>query len=261
MELVAHSSHYMTLLFFSLIRPLGIFVMMPVLTSKNLTGSLIRNALMLAFMLPVLHGIEGAPFFSGSLQVDGNFLLALTSELFIGLIIGFVAAIPFWAIGSTGFLIDTMRGSSMGSIFNPALGESSSLLSVLFTQLLTVLFFVTGGMNHLLTALYTSYVLIAPGEHFNFNQAALRFIEQQWDLLSSLLLCFSVPAAAVMLLTDIGMGLLNRSAQQLNVFFLAMSIKSILALLMIMITLEVALHKYHLMAFSALTAVGQVWGR
>lgn len=235
--------------------------MMPVLTSKNLSGSLIRNALMLAFMLPVIHGIEAAPFFSSPLQVNGNFLLALASELFIGLVIGFVAAIPFWAIGSAGFLIDTMRGSSMGSIFNPTLGESSSLLSVLFTQLLTVLFFVAGGMNHLLTALYTSYVLIAPGEHFRLNHAALRFIVQQWDLLSSLFLCFSAPAAAVMLLIDIGMGLLNRSAQQLNVFFLAMPIKSILALLIIMITLEVALHKCHLMAFSALTAVAQLWNQ
>ncbi|ECJ9816616.1 EscT/YscT/HrcT family type III secretion system export apparatus protein [Salmonella enterica] len=260
MQHLAMSNHYATLLFFSLMRPLGIFVLMPLLTSKNLSGSLIRNAVILAFMLPVLHGIEGASFFSGPQHIDGHFLLALVSELVIGLIIGFVAAIPFWAIGSAGFLIDTMRGSSMGSIFNPTLGESTSLLSVLFSQLLTVLFFVSGGMNHLLTALYTSYVLIAPGEYLSLNQAALRFIEQQWDLLSELLLCFSIPAAAVMLLTDVGMGLLNRSAQQLNVFFLAMSIKSILALLMLMITLGVALHKYHLLAFSALTAVARLWG-
>ncbi|AXD08602.1 hypothetical protein CHE29_06285 [Salmonella enterica] len=41
--------------------------------------------------------------------------------------------IPFWAIDSAGFLIDTMRGSSMGSIYNPTLSESSTLLGVFFS--------------------------------------------------------------------------------------------------------------------------------
>lgn len=260
MELLKFGSSNMMLLFICILRPLGIFVLMPVLTSKNLSGSLIRNALMLAFMLPVIPAIGHSPFFSTPHVVDGNFLLVLLSELMIGLIIGFVGAIPFWAIGSAGFLIDTMRGSSMGNIFNPTLGESTSLLSLFFTQLLTLFFFATGGMNHLLTALYTSYVLIAPGEHINLSHSALLFVKQQWDLLSALLLCFSIPAATVMLLTDIGMGLLNRSAQQLNVFFLAMSIKSILALIMIMITLGVALHRYHLDIFSSLASLARLWG-
>lgn len=259
MDQLALSSHYGLLIFFSLMRPLGIFVLMPVLTSKNLSGSLIRNAIMLAIMLPALPGMDKLPFFAAPHHIDGNFLLALSTELMIGLVIGFVAAIPFWAIGSAGFLIDTMRGSSMGSIFNPTLGESTSLLSVLFTQLLTLLFFATGGMNHLVTALYESYALVTPGSHLYIGPPMLIFIKQQWDLLSQLLLSFSIPAAAVMLLTDIGMGLLNRSAQQLNVFFLAMSIKSVLALLMLVLTLGAAFDKYRQVALASLNAVTQLW--
>ncbi|AXD08603.1 hypothetical protein CHE29_06290 [Salmonella enterica] len=74
-------------------------------------------------------------------------------------------------------------------------------------------------MNALITTLYESYVLFPPGKYIAFNQQLLIFIKQQWDLLFNLFLRFSLPAAAIMLLTDVGMGLLNRTAQQLNVFF------------------------------------------
>ena len=48
----------------------------------------------------------------------------------------------------------------------------------------------------------------------------------------------------VMVLADLSLGLINRSAQQLNVFFLAMPIKSALALLLLLISLPYALHHY-----------------
>ncbi|MBF0035726.1 type III secretion system export apparatus subunit SctT [Citrobacter freundii] len=259
MDLIAYYHQYAPVLFISLLRPLGIFVVMPVLTSRNLSGALIRNALMLAIMLPLFPAIAALPYFAAPLKVDSNFLLTLGSELLIGGIIGFVAAIPFWAIGSAGFLLDTLRGSSMGSIFNPMLGESSSLLSNLLTQMLTALFFMSGGMNQLLTALYASYAVVPPGSHFFPGMSMLSFLRQQWELLSALMLAFSLPGMAVMLLTDAGMGLLNRSAQQLNVFFLAMSLKSILALLILMLTLGVVFEKYRQVAHSALIALMQQW--
>ncbi|MCW2482867.1 flagellar biosynthetic protein FliR, partial [Candidatus Symbiopectobacterium sp. NZEC135] len=47
-----------------------------------------------------------------------------------------------------------------------------------------------------------------------------------------------------MVLADMALGLLNRSAQQLNVFFLAMPIKSLLVLLLLIVSLPYALHHY-----------------
>ncbi len=41
---------------------------------------------------------------------------------------GFVAALPFWAMNMAGFLIDTLRGATMSTLFNPGMGVESSLL-------------------------------------------------------------------------------------------------------------------------------------
>ncbi|MFS9381036.1 type III secretion system export apparatus subunit SctT [Citrobacter sp. ANG330] len=249
------------LLMIACLRPLGVFFIMPLLTSKNIGGSMIRNTIAILIIIPVFPAIREYGLFSQAHVFNFDFLLSLITEVVIGVLIGFVAAIPFWAIDAAGFLIDTMRGSSMGSIYNPTLAESSTLLGVFFSQLLTVLFFAGGGMNVLITTLYQSFVLFPPGKHIVINRHLLDFIIQQWNLLFTLFLRFSLPAAAVMLLTDVGMGLLNRSAQQLNVFFLAMSVKSILALIILMLTLFVLLGHFHGVLLHNLPTINQLWGR
>lgn len=247
------------LLFIAVLRPLGIFIIMPLLTSKNLAGTMIRNSIIILITIPALPGLKENVFLSQPHVIDFYFFLALSREVFIGVLIGFVAAIPFWAIDSAGFLLDTMRGSSMGNIYNPTLAESSTLLGVFFSQLFTVIFFVCGGMNQLITTLYQSYVLFPPGESISFNRHLLDFVVQQWNMLFVLFLHFSIPAAAVMLLTDVGMGLLNRSAQQLNVFFLAMSVKSILALIVLMITIAFSLDYVRETLLRNLYSISTLW--
>lgn len=51
-------------------------------------------------------------------ETDGIWLIViLGKEVLIGLLIGFVAAIPFWAIEAAGFLVDNQRGAAMASMF------------------------------------------------------------------------------------------------------------------------------------------------
>ena len=53
----------------------------------------------------------------------------------------------------------------------------------------------------------------------------------------TLVLLLSAPLLAVMFLIDMGMGLINRFAQRLNVSFLSNSIKSIVAVLLLLLLL------------------------
>jgi type III secretion protein T len=224
-------------------RPLGMFVIMPILSSKNLGGSMIRNGMILMLLLPVMP-----IFYSEQQQIPSNIswytVMLYGKEFIIGVLIGFIAAIPFWALDSASYVIDTMRGSSMATVLNPSLGESSTIFGVFFTQLLAAIFFAFGGLHQLTTAFYHSYQLFPPGSELHFDKVLLLFIKQQWELLFSLLFSFALPAIGVMLLVDIGLGLINRSVQQLNVFFLAMPIKSALVLLLLMISLPYSIRHY-----------------
>ncbi|WP_174634819.1 EscT/YscT/HrcT family type III secretion system export apparatus protein [Yersinia thracica] len=234
--------HWLGALGLAMMRPYGMLLILPLFTARSLGSSLLRNSVVFAIALPITP-----LFFSTTLLHQGHltgWFWLLCIELMIGVMIGFVAALPFWAIDMAGFLIDTLRGATMSTLFNPSMGMESSIFGVLFTQILTVLFLISGGFNLVLLALYGSYEILPAGSGIQPTSTMLEFLQSEWRLMYELCLSFALPAMLVMVLADLSLGLINRSSQQLNVFFLAMPIKSALALLLLLISLPYALHHY-----------------
>lgn len=231
-------TQWLPLLGLCMLRPLGVMLMLPLFTPSALGGSLIRNALALMMALPLVALADTWPALDAARQqaTVSTYVLLVAGELCIGVLLGFCAAIPFWAMDMAGFLIDTLRGASMASVLNPMLGQQSSLLGILFTQVFGVLFLMGGGFNLLLESIYHSYVSLPPGEVFQLGPGFVAFISRQWQLAYELCLRFAMPAIVAILLVDLALGLINRSAQQLNVFFLSMPIKSAFAMLMLVIS-------------------------
>ncbi len=224
-----------------MMRPFGALLMVPLFKPTTLGGSLARNALVLMIALPLLPMYDSWPALTHlSTSHATRVVWIVAGELCVGVMIGFCAAVPFWALDMAGFLIDTMRGASMASVLNPLLGQSSSLFGIVFSQVFSVLFLVLGGFNTLIEAIYRSYVTLPPGEVFNLSSKALAFLTHEWQLMYELCLRFSMPAMVAILLVDMALGLINRSAQQLNVFFLSMPIKSAFALLMVIMSASFA---------------------
>src|SRR5690606_2707958 len=86
-------------------------------------------------------------------------VLLVGKEVFVGLVMGFLIAIPFWVFEAVGFVVDNQRGASLGSTINPATGNDSSPMGILFNQAFMVFFLVGGGFNLMLTVLYDSFRL------------------------------------------------------------------------------------------------------
>lgn len=224
-------------------RPFGVMLLLPVFNVASLGSPLVRNALVLMIAVPVIPVYKDWPTLQLTVGLWNFGWLALT-ELAIGLMLGFAAAIPFWAVDMAGFVIDTMRGASMSNVLNPLLGAQSSIFGILFSQLLSALFLMLGGFNQLITSIYYSYLTLPPGGGWVFNRSFLAFISHEWRLMYELCLGFAMPSMVAMLLVDMALGLVNRSAQQLNVFFLSMPIKSVMSLLLLIISLNFAFGNY-----------------
>jgi len=226
-------SHDTGTLALALARPLGMTLLFPLLQPSVLGGALIRNGVLLAFMLPALPLVAAVmPAYP-----DWTWVPLIPGELLAGILLGFCAAVPFWAVDMAGFLIDTLRGATLGVIFNPSLTSQTSLLGLLFSQVLCVLFFAGEGMHFLLTALYRSLRDLPPGSVWLAGHHIPDFLRTEWDLLWQLCMAFSLPVVLSMVLIDLAMGLINRSAQQLHVFSLAMPVKSAVALFLLILIL------------------------
>ena len=163
---------------------------------------------------------------------DGGWLLLaalIAKETALGLAIGWVSGIVFWAVQSAGFVMDNQRGASMASEMDPLSGEETSPLGSLLFQGVAVVFFLGGGFLAFLKLLWASYAAW-PLSSFGPVPAAVPLLFPalaDWLMLQTLLLAGPVLAAS--LLTDVALGLVNRFASQLNVYILSMPIKSGLA--------------------------------
>ncbi len=208
----------------------------PFLNKQMLSGVIIRNGILLSFLVILLPWL-------GKVDIVhmGFFTLMgiLGKELVIGAMIGFILAIPFWAIEGVGFFIDNQRGSTMASSLNPLTGSQTSTMGILLGQAAIVMFISSGGFIVLLTFLYTSYQVWPIDSFFpqlDINHA-IYFI-QQLDHLMMLIIVLSAPAIIAMFLSEFCFALVNRFAQQLNVFILSMPVKSAVALLIMVIYVE-----------------------
>ncbi|MVW70471.1 type III secretion system export apparatus subunit SctT [Bordetella sp. 15P40C-2] len=214
-------------------RILAMCVMLPLFTRQVMPG-------MLRYGICAALGLILAPALSpeyAALDLQAlDFLLIIAKEIFIGLVLGWMAAIPFWIFEAVGFVIDNQRGASMGAILNPATGSDSSPLGILFNQAYIVFFLVSGGFGLTLTMLYDSFLL---WDLWHWTPAlraeSVPLMLDQFSKLMRMTLLWASPAVIAMFLAELGLALASRFAPQLQVFFLAMPIKSALALLVLVL--------------------------
>lgn len=163
-------------------------------------------------------------------------LLILLKEAFIGFAMGYLAAMPFWLFEAVGILVDHQRGAGLAATLDPLSGNDASPLGLLFHQAFIVFFLLGGGFSLLLGTLYDSFTLwgVLQWTPELRPESVPRMLEQL-DRLVRLALLLAAPALVAMWLAEFGLALVGRFAPQLPVFFMAMPVKSALALLVLVL--------------------------
>lgn len=213
----------------------GAFAICPALTDTMIPG-VARRAFVLAmsiFIIPVI--VAEMPPGEPNLFM---FAFAAAKEAMIGFLIGFFAAIPFWIAENVGNFIDNQRGATMGEVYSPLNGSQVSTIGLFFSQIASTIFFVGGAIFVLLSALYTSYELWPVFKGWiSFSTETPTDLLGSMDEMMRTTVIIAAPVIMVMFLATIGLGFVNRTAPQLNVFFLSMPVKSALGIAFLIIYL------------------------
>jgi type III secretion protein T len=213
----------------------GAFAVCPALTDTMIPGVARRAATLgfAALAIPYIHA--GMPPGEPSVLMFG---VAALKEALIGFLIGFFAAIPFWVAENVGNFIDNQRGATMGEVYSPLSGAQVSTTGIFFTQVVSTIFFTSGAVFLLLGALYKSYAIWPVfGAFVSFAPDAPVQVLGALDGMLKATVVISAPVIIVMFLATVGLGFVNRTAPQLNVFFLSMPIKSALGVAMLIVYL------------------------
>jgi type III secretion protein T len=211
----------------------------PFMGGGIVTGQ-IRFSIVLAcyFLLHPMLLAQLPPSWSGPEDISVLALGALIiKEVFLGLLIGLLSGLMFWSIQCAGFFIDNQRGAGQAAESDPLTGEQTSPTGAFLFQSAVYVFFATGAFLACLGIVFASYetwpaVQLLPAEIFKKPDLGLFFAGKVAKLALDMVL-LSAPVVAACLLTDISLGLINRFAPQLNVYILAMPIKSGIASLLL----------------------------
>ena len=211
--------------------------MLPLLNPQNIPP-LVRNSFFLSLGIVIFPIATGAAAVTPDVSVVWP--LVIVKEIFIGGVLGFIFGIVFWAMGAAGNFIDAKVGTTFANVLDPIQGESTSLLGQFLSQFAAWLFMASGAFLVFLDLLLGSYAIWPITEYFpKMTLAGRDLLIDQFNLFMTLALVISAPVLVVLVLADLGLGLINRFAQQLQVFIFAMPIKGWLAVWVLVLLLGV----------------------
>ncbi|MGL5729271.1 MAG: type III secretion system export apparatus subunit SctT, partial [Plesiomonas sp.] len=161
-----------------------------------------------------------------------NYLALIAREVAVGLLLGCLLAWPFWVFHALGCIIDNQRGATLSSSIDPANGVDTSELANFFNLFASVVYLQSGGLELMLEVLTTSYQLCEP------LGGCTPPLDPVLNLLNQIISKASVlasPVVAALLLSEMVLGLLSRFAPQMNAFAVSLTVKSGIAIVILLL--------------------------
>jgi len=213
-------------------RVLSVFAVVPFFTTSLISG-LTRNGIVVVlalFISPVVGelGPMSAPMW----------ILIAAKEALIGVLLGLGFGIFIWAIQSVGDLIDFQTGSANAPFFDPVGGHQGGPTGQFLGWVVITLFMSVGGLLAMVGVIVDSFRIWPVASFFpNVGAVLEQFAVRQGDTLFLWTVKLAAPVILVLLLVELGIGLIGRVAPQRNVFVFSQPLKSLLANLMLLLFL------------------------
>lgn len=185
-------------------------------------------------------------------------VLTLGNEILAGLVLGMFVSIAFTAFQMAGAMLDLQVGLGASHVINPATGVPSTLLAQYKYMLATVVFFAMSGHHVLFKAFTQSYQVLPSFGTAQFGSMQGTIV----DLVTNaclLALQIAAPVAAVGIIVDAAMGIVNRAVPQMQVFLVGMPAKIAMGLAALSIALPVAAASVDSGVELAVDALGRVF--
>ncbi len=223
---------WITPILWPFIRVLALFGTMPVLAQRSVP---VRIRVALAFLIAFCAQASLPEMPAAALDSAAGFLIVV-QQVLIGISLGFAARIVFAAVEFAGEIVGLQMGLNFAGFFDPATGGEATAMSRFFGISVSWLFIVMGGHLMLIAAVVQSFNAFPVSvEPFAF----LRSVQpQRWGAeIFQLGLWIALPLVAMLLFTNLVLGIVSRVAQQMNIFSIGFPITLGVGLLGVLLTL------------------------
>ena len=198
----------------AMIRPGAAFLAAPVFGAAFVPVQ-VRLIISLAVGIPALAAVNFTLPADGLVSIAGFLLVA--GEVMAGLAIGFAIQIGYSAALVAGEVIANAMGLGFAAMIDPASGQHNPVVGQFLAILGTFLFLAIDGHLALAATIVESYRALPPGDAW-LTAESVRGLVYFGSVLFASGLSIALPVAFALILLQIVMGMLARSAPQLNLF-------------------------------------------
>jgi flagellar biosynthesis protein FliR len=203
---------YLAQLILPFVRILALISVVPVLGNRSVP---VRVKIALAALITVV-AVPSLTLPSAA-QLDSlPGMMLLAREFFIGITLGFAVRIVFAAIEMCGELIGLQMGLSFAGYFDPNSGSGTAISAYLRTVAI-LLFLSINGHLLVIAGVVDSFERIPIALDGNALLQAKRAVALGSQMFA-IALSLALPVIVVLLIANIGMGVMSRVAPQLNIF-------------------------------------------
>lgn len=198
----------------AMIRPGAAFVAAPVFGAPQVPLQ-VRAVIALALGVAALSNTPFVVPQDGVVSVSG--IMLVMGEVLAGLALGFAVQIGFSAALVAGEVIGNAMGLGFAGMMDPATGAPSPAIGQYLSMMAIFLFLATGGHLQLAAIIVDSYRALPPGEAWLGAKSIQGLVLFGGDVFAAGL-AIALPVGFALILVQLVMAMLARSAPQMNIF-------------------------------------------
>jgi flagellar biosynthetic protein FliR len=211
----------------------GLMLMAPIYGSRSVPLH-VRGllAVALAALVVPLHWNAPIETPNGVLSL----LVVLAREGAVGLALGLGVNILFGGLQIAGQVASQLSGTSLADVLDPNFDSSVPLLAQLMDSITLMVFLAIGGHRYVMGALLDTFQWMPPGEAFvsaGLVEALVEIVSQSFVLG----LRAGAPMMVALLVSVLTLGIVSRTLPQLNVLAMGFNMNTILALVVLALSL------------------------
>lgn len=204
---------WLTPVLWPFLRVLAVFSVAPIFSSRAFPLRA-RIALAMLIALSAQASLPAMPV----IDLNGPQALGVViQQVGIGLSIGFVVRLVFAAFEFAGEVVGFQMGLNFAAFFDPSLNAQSSAVARFFAYMTSLLFIVLNGHLMVLMAVIRSFEVFPVTQNFMEAMGQLKLYTLGGELFASGL-WIALPMIAMLLFTNLALGIVSRVAPQMNIY-------------------------------------------
>ncbi len=187
---------------------------------------------------------------TSSVHFDTIYIAMIIREIIVGLVLGYITSLFFAVFQISGSFIDMQMGLGIASVLDPVSGIQAPLMGNFKYLMALMVFFSINGHHLLMRGLILSYKWIplsGQGLIHMVDGQVSNFLLQSLGIVFMLSFQLASPFVAVMFLIDLSLGILTKTAPQMNIFVIGVPIKILVGFMMFIVLIPGFLYLFEML--------------